>query len=183
MEPLVVFLSTPSARRATPGGTSRRSTVTDFYPRPLRGGRPDNVGGAEVVVEFLSTPSARRATGRQDHRRPPDQISIHALCEEGDGPSLTRHTKPFYFYPRPLRGGRLFELGARKVPMAFLSTPSARRATHLFRGQQPAEDISIHALCEEGDPRQTKERREHNDFYPRPLRGGRRALGSPRCIR
>ena len=33
----------------------------------------------------------------------------------------------------------------------FLSTPSARRATGALQVRQPGHDISIHALCEEGD--------------------------------
>ena len=57
----------------------------DFYPRPLRGGRHD----AEVLLFIM-----------QD-------ISIHALCEEGDCGRLWTVTDLSYFYPRPLRGGRL----------------------------------------------------------------------------
>ena len=34
--------------------------------------------------------------------------------------------------------------------------------------------ISIHALCEEGDRSTRSPRRSHGNFYPRPLRGGRR---------
>ncbi len=34
----------------------------------------------------------------------------------------------------------------------FLSTPSARRATVWYRSNTKQEVISIHALCEEGDP-------------------------------
>ena len=79
----------------------------------------------------------------------------------------------------------------------FLSTPSARRATHRLRLRQLRITISIHALREEGDPIATKKRnfafsisihalREEGDhcrpscrpslrnFYPRPPRGGRR---------
>ena len=56
------FLSTPSARRATPPSPTRRPRRRNFYPRPPRGGRP----------------SERRAA------RTPLQISIHALREEGD---------------------------------------------------------------------------------------------------
>ena len=36
------------------------------------------------AVKFLSTPSARRATACPCEREPAQQISIHALCEEGD---------------------------------------------------------------------------------------------------
>ena len=35
-------------------------------------------------LTFLSTPSARRATGEQRAPVARSQISIHALCEEGD---------------------------------------------------------------------------------------------------
>ena len=34
--------------------------------------------------------------------------------------------------------------------------------------------ISIHALCEEGDMLQGSPAAQLSDFYPRPLRGGRR---------
>ena len=80
----LIFLSTPSARRATTGtqhrcsgaaisihalceegDASASSTSTapqNFYPRPLRGGRPIRRRFYIGVVKFLSTPSARRAT-------------------------------------------------------------------------------------------------------------------------
>ena len=124
---------------------------TNFYPRPLRGGRQPSGYGRVEPSEFLSTPSARRATsdlhpadynprflstpsarratlhGREQHHR--RRISIHALCEEGD------LLDPFRVAP------------AHK----FLSTPSARRATRVRGGGDRNEAISIHALCEEGD--------------------------------
>ena len=160
------------------GDWSRSSPCTArryFYPRPPRGGRPPGRSGcngdikisihalreegdflpnAELTAdgEFLSTPSARRAT---QVRR--DQWRVQ-----------------MYFYPRPPRGGRpdvviqpqlvhsisihaLREEGDRKCAWsrtssgAFLSTPSARRATPF--GEQLGDDIviSIHALREEGD--------------------------------
>ena len=56
-------------------------------------------------------------------------ISIHALREEGD-----RQLKRAY-----------------TVEEAFLSTPSARRATHGLDGTGRSRNISIHALREEGD--------------------------------
>ena len=78
------FLSTPSARRATP---------------PC---------GLHVYVDdiFLSTPSARRATGRFFALSTFFAISIHALREEGDPCPLGRGSIAGYFYPRPPRGGR-----------------------------------------------------------------------------
>ena len=56
------FLSTPSARRAT-----------------IR--RHD---GGKLSMEFLSTPSARRATSGSIDVGGMNEISIHALREEGD---------------------------------------------------------------------------------------------------
>ena len=145
---------------------------------------------------FLSTPSARRATGEQRAPVARSQISIHALCEEGDR-LLWDEPKIFFlisihalceegdlfkarcrceernFYPRPLRGGRPRAITSVPVDCAFLSTPSARRATQCDgeiyriekflstpsarratghdRQEQAANGISIHALCEEGD--------------------------------
>ena len=101
-----VFLSTPSARRATrtasphglrwrisihalreegdPAGDLRRAGVHHFYPRPPRGGRPALDHALAGAIQFLSTPSARRATVAPQ-RQPMDIcISIHALREEGD---------------------------------------------------------------------------------------------------
>ena len=56
------FLSTPSARRATIAAWSIEKVSPDFYPRPLRGGRPCHPGKNTFTSRFLSTPSARRAT-------------------------------------------------------------------------------------------------------------------------
>ena len=80
----MVFLSTPSARRATcPSASGARegsisihalreegdgfsslfgTNVCDFYPRPPRGGRLPQHSRWWLCQEFLSTPSARRAT-------------------------------------------------------------------------------------------------------------------------
>ena len=63
-------------------------------------------------------------------------------------------TLPFYFYPRPPRGGRLvYQASDTSALSKFLSTPSARRAT-MPRGTTPAPPTN---------------------FYPRPPRGGRPA--------
>ena len=64
------FLSTPSARRATPEALLQLCRVPDFYPRPPRGGRR----AVDAVVHLLVI------------------ISIHALREEGDaGPVVLHH--------------------------------------------------------------------------------------------
>ena len=124
-----LFLSTPSARRAT-----LKSVI--LSPSHL---------------SFLSTPSARRATADHQHPCWRIPISIHALREEGDCPPESGKYPADNFYPRPPRGGR-HKSGFYQVRKTeFLSTPSARRATmphpHLTRD----EAISIHALREEGD--------------------------------
>ena len=41
---------------------SSHETLTNFYPRPPRGGRRQQAMGYSDDFEFLSTPSARRAT-------------------------------------------------------------------------------------------------------------------------
>ena len=79
-----IFLSTPSARRATmfPEQPVRHEKISIhalpeegdfsglcahtirlyFYPRPPRGGRPVRRESTMIQWKFLSTPSARRAT-------------------------------------------------------------------------------------------------------------------------
>ena len=80
---MCLFLSTPSARRATSAATSFSSLAT-----------------------FLSTPSARRATAEVCGADRRICISIHALREEGDIASTAGSLTTSDFYPRPPRGGR-----------------------------------------------------------------------------
>ena len=124
-----VFLSTPSARRATRSCPATIARGCNFYPRPPRGGRQRLSAFFISSVRFLSTPSARRATDYRLVRLAKFDISIHALREEGDRcplsivsiqglflstPSARRATlkpildglSPQNFYPRPPRGGR-----------------------------------------------------------------------------
>ena len=125
-----LFLSTPSARRAT---LSRRLTiliVSKFLSTP-------SARRATIILrrclhclsKFLSTPSARRATSltrflfcdtTNFYPRPPRGgrppfiqnnflergISIHALREEGDRKLNPGKRPSKNFYPRPPRGGR-----------------------------------------------------------------------------
>ena len=124
-----LFLSTPSARRATlcrspstalllisihalreegdTSWTTTRSLCINFYPRPPRGGRLQSGIEYNAQIEFLSTPSARRATCHFRSIPHWRNISIHALREEGDACVGRRD----------------------QVTHQFLSTPSARRAT------------------------------------------------------
>ena len=154
----MVFLSTPSARRATFDGTictnaypflstpsARRATspialvlvaYSDFYPRPPRGGRPFS---KLLKVDFT-------------------EISIHALREEGDV--------------------CCFQLLVYQT--TFLSTPSARRATRLL--------IATRCFLSDFYPRPPRGgrpgipniiREQIRNFYPRPPRGGRRGKVRP----
>ncbi len=79
-------------------------------------------------------------------------ISIHALREEGDAKAAEIEVEILNFYPRPPRGGRLPYDMTRPAALEFLSTPSARRATGIIIGCPEGQEISIHALREEGDP-------------------------------
>ena len=174
-----VFLSTPSARRATWSAGRSRHRLWNFYPRPPRGGRPSCRPGSD----------------------PAKRISIHALREEGDPQTICWDAPSTHFYPRPPRGGRRVWHCPDCNHRVFLSTPSARRATQRNQRGQHSDDISIHALREEGDDGVELERgrlseisihalREEGDaswslmpssesfnFYPRPPRGGRHGAG------
>ena len=79
-----IFLSTPSARRATRVTVELYFAGDDFYPRPPRGGRRSAASSLGASLEFLSTPSARRATDILQFLLVILSISIHALREEGD---------------------------------------------------------------------------------------------------
>ena len=172
---MAVFLSTPSARRAT-----------------------EDAQDSLLSALFLSTPSARRATLRGRCIRGTCAISIHALREEGDGicsssyvsvrisihalreegdlamvdkiyhavvflstPSARRATRPkvsrggirLYFYPRPPRGGRRRNVTRQPTSDSYFypRPPRGGRLKDVLRGFA-VEIISIHALREEGDP-------------------------------
>ena len=124
------FLSTPSARRATP--PSRRPV--------------------QILWIFLSTPSARRATDDLRKRTLDGRISIHALREEGDLWQLLRLPDHRSISIHALREeGDSREGRGNHLHIVFLSTPSARRATVTEPGEPHHHKISIHALREEGD--------------------------------
>ena len=149
-----IFLSTPSVRRATAqhGVTQCPLQISTHAFRE----EGDGISSWTMCLsrEFLSTPSARRATSPWAIRparnpyfypRPPrggrqSGLKIMDVHEPG-------------FYPRPPRGGRRCLFGPDCRRQEFLSTPSARRATCHTRNQPPAQEISIHALREEGDLR------------------------------
>ena len=125
---MLLFLSTPSARRAT--DHRRRSVAVhriSIHALREEGDARDphdvvreiisihalrEEGDEELMiedaakVEFLSTPSARRATKTIWRLSTHTLISIHALREEGDVSRFLLWTSCGYFYPRPPRGGR-----------------------------------------------------------------------------
>ena len=146
-----LFLSTPSARRAT----CAIAAPKDRHSISIHALREE--GDLALTLQkcgrpvFLSTPSARRATTGCASNNSPGEISIHALREEGDK----------------------LALGAADVSDKFLSTPSARRATRLVQQGVAVYGISIHALREEGDQSGKRGSLRKGDFYPRPPRGGR----------
>ena len=79
-----LFLSTPSARRATEVGTFELA-IGKISIHALREEGDSLASGPQTrTKEFLSTPSARRATAAADQDRRLYAISIHALREEGD---------------------------------------------------------------------------------------------------
>ena len=145
------FLSTPSARRATP--------VFGWYPVPISisihalreegDQKPDQAEGEAEI--FLSTPSARRATRPCGQLSLFNVISIHALREEGDQGQGWRGCEiPISIHALREEGDeqvqRYIDVGKK-----FLSTPSARRATQAIVVPSLDLVISIHALREEGD--------------------------------
>ena len=125
-------------------------------------------------IKFLSTPSARRATIRDSGRIYNIKISIHALREEGDAQRPGRPQMPYYFYPRPPRGGRPRAFVPASTTKIFLSTPSARRATVAVAQQR---GYILLFLSTPSARRATRHwhigHRRQRHFYPRPPRGGR----------
>ena len=146
------FLSTPSARRATQRYRTGYFYMTNFYPRPPRGGRLLLRYFFAHFSDFYPRPPRGGRRILDEFNASTQEISIHALREEGDLYVLPAFAVEKYFYPRPPRGGRrLFPRGlsathfyfyprpprgGRPPPSLllsasriFLSTPSARRAT------------------------------------------------------
>ncbi len=147
-----LFLSTPSARRAT---------ITDF----------PNINILLISIHALREEGDAVAVSRQlltEHfyPRPPRGGRLRRVWVIG---WLAR-----YFYPRPPRGGRRATSGKEPGLLQFLSTPSARRATLQPAAPGTCLCISIHALREEGDGGVAAVFRSFAYFYPRPPRGGRR---------
>ena len=147
------FLSTPSARRATLSQGVKSGKSVYFYPRPPRGGRQVRhtslTGNGHISIHALREEGDLLKMTFLS----PLQISIHALREEGD----LRNRQKQHFCAISIHALR--EEGDACFTMyfpshgPFLSTPSARRATGHFFVDHHEIAISIHALREEGDLR------------------------------
>ena len=124
-----IFLSTPSARRATGDGNAVRRADPDFYPRPPRGGRHITEKSMHRARQFLSTPSARRATLSAEWIQEGTQFLSTPSARRATLRMVATSFSRLDFYPRPPRGGRHGGGIAHKTSGRFLSTPSVRRAT------------------------------------------------------
>ena len=123
-----LFLSTPSARRAT---QCAMGYITIFTI------------SIHALREEGDLPAGKAGKIRR--------ISIHALREEGDLFAFVPfHILAISIHALREEGDPSSSLGAI-APMSFLSTPSARRATTSCARKYRRKAISIHALREEGD--------------------------------
>ena len=178
-------------------GTIWRMATLNFYPRPPRGGRPFLRPAVEDHIKISIHALREEGDALVLHLFALKSISIHALREEGDAWASSSTARYCNFYPRPPRGGR----PAASLPPTMAAGYFYPRPPRGGRPDRPAcgkprQDISIHALREEGDItfygiRQDKiwisihalrEEGDYytgldgsgvNDFYPRPPRGGR----------
>ncbi len=143
---MVIFQSTPSARRAT----AALCTVRDELKISIHALREEGDASPE-------------------HQPPsPRGISIHALREEGDCRPIITIVSTINFNPRPPRGGRPARAAEPPSCKPFQSTPSARRATLWMTSKPSASRISIHALREEGDNRHSRPSSRSKKFQSTP---------------
>ena len=151
-----IFLSTPSARRATLADLG--CTITsEFLSTPsARRATSESFSAANCTAPFLSTPSARRATKGNGHGLLPKRFL--------STPSARRATEVNH---------------AEAVAVVFLSTPSARRATRVSEPRDPGRIHFYPRPPRGGRLEIAPQVCEASHFYPRPPRGGR--LVSGRC--
>ena len=95
-----IFLSTPSARRATTAGVHK-------------------VNHCGISIHALREEGDRR----ERRMEKVSSISIHALREEGDQTLLFFERMMLYFYPRPPRGGRLLRTNILEMQLYFYPRP------------------------------------------------------------
>ena len=168
-----VFLSTPSARRATQGLEQYNRHNQNFYPRPLRGGRPSATAKYTASKNFYPRPLRGGRLLLVFEQAGLFVISIHALCEEGDVVLIGQFAGGVISIHALCEEGDVMDNAYQTLLGQFLSTPSARRATNCDAENCAHQAISIHALCEEGDLSPCPNSTTSCYFYPRPLRGGR----------
>ena len=135
---------------------ANKKLLLNFYPRPPRGGRPVPSALRHVWSRFLSPPSARRATTPSAPALLEIMISIPALREEGDSRCLAYRPYIPISIPALREEGDSSAYSSYVNSYAFLSPPSARRATGRREPPKACTGISIPALREEGDPRRRK---------------------------
>ena len=149
-----LFQSTPPARGATKSIQGCRCFLSDFNPRPPRGGRRDDPAGRLGDVVFQSTPPARGATTKFGLWQP----------------------MPLFQSTPPARGATMQQPMSQPVQQ-FQSTPPARGATILgsnswnfllFQSTPPARGATL-SLC--------LLNAASLYFNPRPPRGGRHTGG------
>ena len=147
----VLFLSTPSARRATVFVSPESSPGRNFYPRPPRGGRHHRPY-SQYLQQNISIHALREEGDRWKNQGSRGGfISIHALREEGDlqeQQDALRHQISIH---------------------ALREEGDVGADEHIGNGDL----ISIHALREEGDHTSPWNGNPLRNFYPRPPRGGR----------
>ena len=170
---MFLFLSTPSARRATPTVQCSRCVASISIHASREEGdvdgrivhvlvsisihalREEGDASCQLLIVplylFLSTPSARRATTMYQRKTPKQEFLSTPSARRATSPPFYVNLPFPYFYPRPPRGGRHSAVHRIALPAEFLSTPSARRATGNKSIRSDVEVISIHALREEGD--------------------------------
>ncbi len=176
---LPIFLSTPSARRATHHPRLRSGGQKISIHALREEGDQNSIALIESGKRFLSTPSARRATLTLYHADVLRLISIHALREEGDFLHFPHGMVHCDFYPRPPRGGRRLPARSRVSEIWHFyprpprggrpAPPQTHHHSSDFYPRPPRG--GRHSKCVECDLRVY--------FYPRPPRGGRRKHGNP----
>ena len=157
-----LFLSTPSARRATPAPSSPLRGLAGISIHALREEGDLTILTYMYFIQRISIHALREEGDRVVlTMREFTAISIHALREEGDHHRAAGTGSRYRISIHALREeGDLHEPPPQAVPSQFLSTPSARRATE-WRGRLY---------------------RKARYFYPRPPRGGRRSQNVILCI-
>ena len=117
-------------KRVTPQLKNITIMSGDFNPHPLWRGWLASTTDSVTASIFQSTPSVKRVTwGKTPKVYSVYKISIHTLCEEGDGAGIALKVVSAHFNPHPLWRGWQY-------PLLILDDLAS---------------ISIHTLCEEGD--------------------------------